>query len=302
MVNKTEGVQMKPTLVVLAAGMGSRYGGLKQIDPVGPNGEFIIDYSVFDAKRAGFGKVIFIIRRDIEKDFKEQIGSRYAGILPVDYAYQDLDDLPGSYKRPAERTKPWGTGHAVLAARSVVNEPFAAINADDFYGQSGFSLLAEWLEKADPASEDYTMCGFTLEKTLSEHGTVSRGICTLNEDGYLVDVEEHTEIGRTDSSLTGKNGKKQGVTFTGQEIVSMNMWGFTPTFFNHLERQFSTFLKERINEDKSEFYLPFAVDDLIKEGISKVNVLHSRDNWFGVTYREDKTMVQSSLGPVNQGR
>ena len=289
---------MKPTLVVLAAGMGSRYGGLKQIDPVGPNGEFIIDYSVFDAQRAGLGKVVFIIRKDIEKDFREQIGSRYAGILPVEYAFQDLDDLPGDFVRPSDRTKPWGTGHAVLAARSVVNEPFAAINADDFYGQSGFALLAEKLSVADPSSPNYCMCGFTLEKTLSEHGTVSRGICTLTESGFLKDVEEHTSIAKNGSILTGLNGQDNKVEFSGEEIASMNMWGFTPTIFTHLERQFSTFLEERINEEKSEFYLPFAVDDLIKADISLVDVLHSRDSWFGVTYREDKPMVQSSLSAL----
>ncbi|MDC7218466.1 MAG: nucleotidyltransferase [Spirochaetales bacterium] len=289
---------VKPTLLVLAAGMGSRYGGLKQIDPVGPSGEFIIDYSVFDAKRAGFGKVVFIIRKDIEKDFKEQIGSRYEGIIPVEYAYQDLDDLPGDFSRPAERAKPWGTGHAVWAARNVVKEPFAAINADDFYGRNGFALLADWLTGKDLNSTDFTMCGFTLEKTLSEHGTVSRGICTRDNDSRLSDVEEHTAIGRTDGKIGGVNGKGDAVEFNGEEIVSMNMWGFTPALFPHLERLFTEFLTERIEEEKSEFYLPFAIDELIKSNISRVDVLHSKDNWFGVTYKEDKPRVMASLAKL----
>ncbi len=293
----------KPTLVVLAAGMGSRYGGLKQIDPVGPKGEFIIDYSVFDAKRAGFGKVVFIIRRDIEKDFREMIGSRYDGIIPVEYAYQDLDDLPGSFARPEGREKPWGTGHAVWAARNAVREPFAAINADDFYGESGFALLADWLMKSDPESSDFSMCGFTLEKTLSDHGTVSRGICTRDGKGLLKDVEEHTSIGREEGRITGKNGRGESVEFAGEEIVSMNMWGFTPALFGHLERLFTEFLSARIGEAKSEFYLPFAVDELIKSGVSRVDVLHSRDSWFGVTYREDKPLVVASLKKlIEEGR
>ena len=294
---------IKPTLVVLAAGMGSRYGGLKQIDPVGPNGEFIIDYSVFDAKRAGFGKVVFIIRKDIEKEFREQIGSRYEGIVPVEYAFQDLDDLPGGYRRPEGRNKPWGTGHAVWAARNAVSEPFAAINADDFYGQSGFALLADWLTVQAPASSDFSMCGFTLEKTLSEHGTVSRGICTRDEKSFLKDVEEHTAIGRTESGITGTNGKGAQAEFTGEEVVSMNMWGFTPALFPHLERLFVRFLEERGKEDNSEFYLPFAVDEMIKEGLSRVEVLHSQDSWFGVTYREDKPRVAASLAAlIEEGR
>ncbi len=283
--------------------MGSRYGGLKQIDPVGPEGEFIIDYSVFDAKRAGFGKVVFIIRKDIEKDFREQIGSRYEGMIPVEYAYQDLDDLPGDFTRPEERSKPWGTGHAVWAARNVVNEPFAAINADDFYGQSGFALLADWLSSRDPASTDFSMCGFTLEKTLSDHGTVSRGICTRDGRSFLTDVEEHTGIGRSGKEIRGTNGRGEEVAFTGEEIVSMNMWGFTPALFAHLEKLFTEFLSERIDEEKSEFYLPFAIDEMIKKDISRVEVLHSRDSWFGVTYREDKPRVTASLAAlIEEGR
>ncbi len=293
----------KPTLVVLAAGMGSRYGGLKQIDPVGPHGEFIIDYSVFDAHRAGFGKVVFIIRKDIEKDFKEQIGSRYDGIIPVEYAYQDLDDLPGDYERPEGRTKPWGTGHAVWAARNAVNEPFAVINADDFYGESGFALLADWLVKCRPDSADFSMCGFTLEKTLSDHGTVSRGICSRDGQGLLEDVEEHTGIGRSAGEISGKNGKGETVAFRGYEIVSMNMWGFTPALFAHLERLFTDFLSQKGKEEKSEFYLPFAIDELIKSEVTRVDVLHSRDNWFGVTYREDKPLVVAALGVlIREGR
>jgi hypothetical protein len=293
----------KPTLVVLAAGMGSRYGGLKQIDPVGPHGEFIIDYSVFDARRAGFGKVVFVIRKDIEKDFREQIGSRYDGIIPVEYAYQDLDDLPGGYERPEGRTKPWGTGHAVWAARHAVKEPFSVINADDFYGESGFALLADWLVKCRPEGADFSMCGFTLEKTLSDHGTVSRGICARDGRGLLKDVEEHTGIGRADGKISGKNGSGETVSFKGDEIVSMNMWGFTPALFTHLERLFSDFLARKGQEEKSEFYLPFAIDELIKSAVTRVDVLHSRDNWFGVTYREDKPLVIAALNAlIREGR
>lgn len=288
----------KPTLVVLAAGMGSRYGGLKQIDPVGPKGEFIIDYSLFDAHRAGFGKTVFIIRKDIEKDFREQIGSRYEKLMPVEYAFQDLDDLPGGFKRGEDRTKPWGTGHAVLAARDLVKEPFAAINADDFYGQSGFALLADNLKDKASDSTEFSMCGFTLNRTLSKHGTVSRGVCTLDGDNLLKDVEEHTRIGYEGKVLKGLNGREERVLFLGEEVVSMNMWGFTPALFTHLERLFTDFLAERGREEKSEFYLPFAVDDLIKAGQARVRVVRSRDSWFGVTYREDKPLVQAALAKL----
>ena len=287
---------MKPTLLVLAAGMGSRYGGLKQLDPVGPSGEIIIDYSIYDAIQAGFGKVVFLIRRDIEDIFRESIGKRYEGKIEVDYAFQAKDDIPESFTIPAEREKPWGTGQAVLAAESVINEPFAVINADDFYGRSGFQLLTEYFsdsEKSD--SVDFSMVGFVLRNTLSEHGTVSRGVCKTDADGFLQNVNEITKIAKCENGA--KNlAEGEGITdMSGDEIVSMNMWGFTPEIFPELRKQFVEFLEKDISTPKSEFYLPFAVDTLIKKGLGKVKVLKSVDHWFGVTYQEDKPVVIASI-------
>lgn len=287
---------MKPTLLVLAAGMGSRYGGLKQIDPIGPNGEIIIDYSIFDAVKAGFGKVVFVIRKDIEDTFKEHIGSRFEGIIPVEYAYQQLDDIPTGFKVPDGRSKPWGTGHAIYSARDVVKEPFAVINADDFYGRSAYSLLAEKLKTAvDSQVADYSMVGFVLSNTLSENGFVSRGICELGEKNILDTVVERTNIVKTETGAeaTLENGDK--LTFTGDEVVSMNFWGFTPSLFNFLERMFTDFLSEKGSELKSEFYIPSVVADLIKSGEAKSEVFTSADSWFGVTYPEDKALVVKSV-------
>lgn len=288
---------MKPTLLVLAAGMGSRYGGLKQIDPIGPNSEIIIDYSVFDAIKANFGKVVFVIRRDIEDMFKEYIGSRFTGIIPVEYAYQDLNDLPEGFSVPEGREKPWGTGHAIYAARNVVNESFAVINADDFYGESAFSLLSKKLaeSKAIGDVEDYSMVGFVLKNTLSDHGHVSRGVCEINDNGILDTVVERTNIVKVDTGAQATLEDGSTLPLTGDEIVSMNFWGFTPSIFSHLERMFTGFLKTRGNELKSEFYIPSVVADLIKEGKAKVDVLTSSDSWFGVTYPQDKNNVVKSV-------
>jgi dTDP-glucose pyrophosphorylase len=294
--NKKGKENMKPTLLVLAAGTGSRYGGLKQLDQVGPSGETIIDYSIFDAIRAGFGKVVFIIRRDIEQAFKETIGTRYEGKIEIDYAYQQLDALPEGMTVPEGREKPWGTGQAVLAARDVINEPFAVINADDFYGRHGYKVLADYLSNAkDGEVADYSMCGFILRNTLSEHGSVSRGICEINADGNLAEVVEHTKIERTDNGAKSYIENGDIVDFTGDEVVSMNMWGFTPSIFDHLERLFIDFLKERGTELKSEFFIPFVADTLIKEGKAEVKVMKSEDAWFGITYREDKPTVVASI-------
>ena len=241
---------MKPTLLVLAAGMGSRYGGLKQIDPVGPSGEIIIDYSIFDALRANFGKVVFIIRRDIEAVFKETIGTRFEGKIPVEYAYQDKNDLPEGFSVPAERAKPWGTGHAILAARDVVKEPFAVINADDFYGRSGYKLLGDYLsnmKEATPAN--YCMVGYILRNTLSEHGTVARGVCTCDNDSFLKKVVEMTKIEKTGNSARNIE-PENSVELSGEEIVSLNLWGFTPSIFGDLQRLFKDFLNENINYSK----------------------------------------------------
>lgn len=283
---------MDKTLVLLAAGMGSRYGGLKQLDQLGPHGETLMDYSIFDALRAGFNKVVFIIRHDIEDEFKRVIGSKYEHAVDVEYAFQSLDDLPDGFTVPEGRTKPWGTGQAVYAARNIVKTPFAVINADDFYGADGYRKLAGGLEGA---ANEYCMCGFFLENTLSENGYVSRGICALNSDGTLKDVVEHTRIERIDGKIISTLENGEQTEFTGREIVSMNMWGFQTSLFDDLEDLFRGFLKKHSTEIKSEFYIPFVADELVKAGRIKVNVLTSGDSWFGVTYKEDKPVVQNGL-------
>lgn len=289
---------MKPTLLVLAAGMGSRYGGLKQIDPVGPSGEIIIDYSIFDALRANFGKVVFIIRRDIEEVFKETIGNRFEGKIPVEYAYQDKNDLPEGFTVPEERAKPWGTGHAILAARNVVKEPFAVINADDFYGRSGYKLLADYLgSMKEGVPANYCMVGYILRNTLSEHGTVARGVCSCDNDSFLKKVVEMTKIEKVGNAARN-NEPENTCDLTGEEIVSLNLWGFTPSIFGHLQRLFKEFLKENINDPKKEFFIPSVVDTLINEGAAKVKVLKSEDSWFGITYREDKNMVVENINSL----
>ncbi len=286
---------MKPTLVVLAAGMGSRYGGLKQIDPVGPNGEIILDYSIYDAIRGGFGKVVFIIRKDIEADFREVVSKRWEGKIELDYVYQQLDAIPAPFTVPEGRTKPWGTGHAVMCAADKVKEPFAVINADDFYGKSGFEQLGKALsENTDPAQ--FFMVGFPIKNTLSEFGSVSRGICELDENSNLKEVIERTKIealGGGRAVFTDDNGEK--VELCGEEISSMNFWGFMPSLFNGMGAMFEEFLKERGTELKSEFYIPFVVAEMIHSGKAGVKVLRSADSWFGVTYREDKPRVQADI-------
>ena len=294
---------MKPTLLVLAAGMGSRYGGLKQLDQVGPSGETIIDYSIFDAIRAGFGKVVFVIRRDIETAFKEAVGSRYTGKIEVDYAFQQLDALPEGFEIPAGREKPWGTGHAVLVAKDVINEPFAVINGDDFYGRTGFQLLADYLSQAaDGTKADYCMCGFVMRNTLSDNGTVSRGICEIDTEGNLTEVVEHTTLERNGNAAKSLLDDGSTVDFTADEIVSMNMWGFTPSLFTNMTAMFTKFLHERGNEMKSEFFIPLVADTLIKQNKATVKVMTSSDEWFGITYREDKPQVVASIKAlVEQG-
>jgi NDP-sugar pyrophosphorylase family protein len=287
---------MKPTLLVLAAGMGSRYGGLKQLDQVGPSGETIIDYSIFDAIRAGFGKVIFIIRRDIEAAFKAAVGSRYAGKIEVDYAFQQLDSLPAGFSVPEGREKPWGTGHAVYTARELINEPFAVINGDDFYGRAGFQLLADYLSQAEDGEKaDFSMCGFIMRNTLSDFGSVSRGVCEVDADGNLTKVVENTKIERCGRGAKSFMPDGSIIDYTGDEIVSMNMWGFTPSLFDYMEEMFVEFLKERGREMKSEFFIPLVADTLIKQGKATVKVLTSEDEWFGITYREDKPAVVASI-------
>ncbi len=286
---------MKPTLVVLAAGMGSRYGGLKQIDPVGPNGEIILDYSIFDAIRGGFGKVVFIIRKDIEHDFREVVSKRWEGRLPVEYVFQQLDAIPAPYQVPEGRTKPWGTGHAVMCAADKVAEPFAVINADDFYGKSGYALLGKTLAENTNPNQFY-MVGFPIKNTLSEFGSVSRGICQLDSENYLLEVIERTKIealGGGRAVFTDENGQR--VELCGEEISSMNFWGFMPSLFDSMGAMFENFLSSRGTELKSEFYIPSVVAQLIHENKAKVKVLPSEDAWFGVTYREDKPRVQADI-------
>ncbi|MGN0853891.1 MAG: sugar phosphate nucleotidyltransferase [Kiritimatiellia bacterium] len=282
---------MKPTLVVLAAGMGSRYGGLKQVDPVGPSGEAILDYSVFDAIRGGFGKVVFIIRHDFEAEFKEKVGKKYEGMIPVDYCYQDLNDLPAPYVLPEGRTKPWGTAHATRAARNVVREPFAVINADDFYGRDAMGKLGAYLASVGPASLHFAMVGYKLSLTLSENGSVARGICDVAADGTLKGVTEMTKLVKAGDVAENQEDSAHPVKVPLEARVSMNCWGFTPQLFTELESRFVRFLAARGTEMKSEWYIPFVVDELIREGKADCRVLPTDSSWFGVTYREDKPYV-----------
>lgn len=280
---------MKPTLLVLAAGVGSRYGGLKQLDPVGPCDEVIIDYSVFDAIRAGFGKVVFVIRHDFEEQFKEKIGNKYINKIKVEYAFQELDDLPGNFSVPKGRTKPWGTGHAILAARNIITEPFAMINADDFYGKDAYEKLSKHLQNTDVSSTDWSMVGFKLENTLSAFGGVARGICNL-ENGFLKKVVEHFEIKKEGKSIVSDAGD-----LPDNVLASMNFWGFTPVIFQLLEKDFVKFLQKFGNEMKSEFLIPTSVDHYINSDNATLKVLTSNSKWFGVTFSDDKPFVQKSI-------
>ena len=284
------------TLLVLAAGMGSRYGGLKQLDSVGPNGETVIDYSVFDAIRAGFNKVVFIIREDFKEEFKLSIGEKFQDRIEVEYAFQKLDELPPGYTIPNDRTKPWGTGHAILSAMQTVRDPFAVINADDFYGQLAYQKIYNYLSETpvDALPAKLLHGWISPKNTLSEHGSVSRGICSVSEDDKLNSVRELTHIVKKHSEIFNEvNGEKESLT--GDEVVSMNMWGFSPQVFIQLERLFSEFLKENLNVLSSEFYIPFAVDNLIQSGTATVEVLETTEKWFGVTYQEDKVQVQKAI-------
>lgn len=284
---------MSATLVVMAAGMGSRYGGLKQIDPVGPNGETIIDYSIHDAKKAGFNKVVFIIRHAIEEEFKSFIGSRFDKIIQVEYAFQELDKLPEGYSVPEGREKPWGTGHAILMAKDYVTDPFLVINGDDFYGKDAFEKAYTYLNSAkDKDKADYSMVAYQLINTLSENGTVSRGICEVSDQGKLIDVEETLKIEQTEKGLYDHETDK---TLDSNSIVSMNMFGFTPSLFDHLNTKFKTFLSEKGTEMKSEFFIPFVVNELINENKAEVNVLETSSKWFGITYKEDKQYVTDAV-------
>lgn len=282
----------KPTLLVLAAGMGSRYGGLKQIDPVGPDRETIIDYSIYDALRAGFGKLVFVIRHDIEAPFKQIIGARFEKRMAVEYVFQELDKLPPGFSVPPGRTKPWGTTQAILMAADVIHEPFAAINADDFYGAASFRVLAEHLRSG---SADYAMVGFILRNTLSEFGSVARGACRVGADGYLQGIAELTKIEKdgNDAKYTDAAGILHRLG--GNETVSMNMWGFTPALFAQLREEFIAFLQKSGKDEKTECYIPLIVNNLTSTGRARCKVLRTPDAWFGVTYREDRPRVIESV-------
>lgn len=283
---------MEPTLLVLAAGMGSRYGGLKQIDPVGPDGETILDYSVHDAIACGFGQVVFVIRRDFEEDFREKIGTQFEDRISVGYVFQERNDLPEGFDVPPERTKPWGTAHAVWCARGAVDTPFLAINADDFYGRGAIAAVRDFLAGESVDSTNYCMAGFQLAATLSENGSVSRGICEVNAAGLLEQVREFTKLAAVNGRIIDT---ASGRPFDGTEFVSMNCWGFTPTIFAGLEELFSEFLTRNGLDEKSEFYIPNAVASLVDSGRASVRVLPVVSQWFGVTYREDRPIVVDAL-------
>lgn len=272
--------------------MGSRYGGLKQLDPLGPNRETIIDYSVFDARRAGFDKLVFVIRRDIEAAFRESVGRRFEEQMEVAYAFQELEALPAGFTVPPQRTKPWGTAHAILSAAGAVNEPFAVINADDFYGAESFRLLADHL---DQDRGDVAMAGFILRNTLSEFGAVARGLCHVSEDGLLRGVTELVGIEKNGEGARYVDEAGASHLLSGDEVVSMNMWAFRPDLFDHLDRHFTAFLKTHARELTSEFYIPSAVNALVQEGHTCVRVLRTRAEWFGMTYREDRPRVVAGI-------
>jgi dTDP-glucose pyrophosphorylase len=285
---------MKPSLLVLAAGMGSRYGGNKQLDQVGPSGETIIDYSIYDAKRAGFGKVVFVIRRDIEEQFKETFVSRLKDVIEIDYVFQELGNLPEGFKVPADRQKPWGTSHAILVAKDKIKEPFGVINSDDYYGVDAFKILHDFLTK-DRDENNYCIVGYKMGNTLSDHGQVNRGVCTVSSKGFLENIVETRGIEKTPDGAVAPdaNGKMQ--KYTGNEIVSMNLWGFKPSCFEYLGMEFNNFLREKINEAKSELDIPTSVDKYVKKGEITIQILTSNSRWFGVTYREDKPFVVESI-------
>ena len=295
----------KTALVIMAAGIGSRYGGgIKQLEKVGPSGEIIMDYSIYDAIEAGFDKVVFIIRHDLEKDFKEIIGNRIEKEIEVEYVYQELDKLPAGFEKPADRVKPWGTGQAVLCCQGVVKEPFAVINADDYYGKEAFVKVNQFLKKVDVSKDTYAMAGFVLGNTLSDNGVVTRGICQVNNEGYLTDVVETFGIEAKGNEAVGKDEVGNPVNMPLESLVSMNMWGFTPKFFNELEEGFTKFLGDLSpSEIKAEYLLPTVVGKMVTEKRASVEVLKTNDKWFGVTYKEDKQSVVDSINAlITQGK
>ncbi len=281
---------MKPTLLILAAGLGSRYGGVKQMDKIGPSGESIIDYSIYDAIRAGFGKVVFVLNPTIENDFREIYEPRLKGKIETGFVLQEISNIPEGIEFNPERVKPWGTGHAVMMAKDVINEPFAVINADDFYGGDAYRVMSDYLQSLTNNQTDYSMVGYLLKNTISEFGSVSRGVCSLDENSFLTGVVERTSIVRKgDKIVYEENGSE--VEIDENSIVSMNFWGFTPRFFEQLDRDFRKFIVENANQLKAEFFIPLVVNNLIKSNEASIKVLKSTAQWFGVTYREDKPVT-----------
>jgi hypothetical protein len=287
---------MNPSLLIMAAGIGSRYGGVKQLDGFGPSGEKIIDYTIYDAILAGFGKIVFVIRRDIEKDFNEAVSDRWRGRIPMEFAYQDLSSVPDGFNVPAERIKPWGTGHAVLTGEACIREPFAVANADDFYGRPSLKKTFDFLsENGGGTDSEYCLVGYKLKNTLSEHGSVSRGICTADARGYLTGLLETMNLFKNGSGIFRRDENGEIHPMDGDTLVSMNLWGFTPSFFRHLESDFAEFLKNRGRDPKAEFYLTVTLDRLIRTGEVKVRMLPTDRQWFGVTYREDRPTVERNI-------
>ena len=292
------------TLIVMAAGIGSRYGGLKQMDPVGPGGEKIIDYSVYDARRAGFGQVVFVIRRDMEDDFREHIGRRIEGRIDTAYVHQELEPLPQGFKVPENRAKPWGTAHAVAACRDRVRTPFAVINADDFYGPSTFQVLCSYLQniREQEGIHEYCLVGYLLGKTLSEHGDVSRGVCEITSDGTLREIHERVKIRKFGNTIRHTEDGKTWIDLPADSVVSMNMWGFTPSLFDELEAGFVEFLNKKGSDPKAEYFLPARIGELVAAGRARVRILPTEERWFGITYKEDKPVVERAvLDLVEQG-
>jgi len=287
---------IKPTLIIMAAGMGSRYGGLKQIDPVGPSLEKIVDYSVYDAIKAGFGRIVFVIKEEMQELFKEQVGNQIAAAIPVDYVYQRLEELPEGLSPAAGRIKPWGTAHAVYCCREIIHEPFAVINADDFYGEDAYARIAGFLrESGGGAIQHACMVGYNIENTLTDHGSVTRGVCVISDEGYLQGIAERTQIERKNGEILDTDDDGVAVIAPGT-VVSMNFWGFTPSVMLELETYLKRFfIKNQGNLKSAEFYLPVFVNELVEDGKSEVKVLETSAKWFGVTYREDKAAVQKAI-------
>jgi hypothetical protein len=293
---------MNTTLLILAAGMGSRYGGMKQVDPFGPSGETITDYSIYDAYRAGFNRFVFVISPKMEADFKTNYVKKFPSHIKVDYVIQSIDNIPEGFLMPEDRVKPWGTAHAVLMAREAIYEPFAVINADDYYGSKSYQIMNDFLVGTDKgASGQYCMVGFELQKTVSEHGSVARGVCQVTDSGYLTGMVERTKIFLKDGGIVyeDEDGTTHGLD--AMDTVSMNLFGFTPDFFMHIEETFKVFIKDNINNPKAELYIPLVVDNLLNAGTARMSVLQTSESWFGVTYQEDKPKVLAAIRKLVDG-